>query len=235
MSRSASSFLRRGARFRPQPRVLVICEDTKSAKTYLEDAAIDFRARAVVEFSHCGRTDPLGIVEAAIKRQSDFEYVYCVIDRDAHLNFDEAIGLAAVEPKVKVISSFPCFEFWLLLHFGYTRSPYEAVGKHSAADRVIQELRTKDGMGGYAKGAVNDLYKKLSPMLPDARRFSARTLVDAAKDDELNPSSSLLCFWINLRNCRGPSRSSYYASLVWRDLRLAATNARHQSGKVPWC
>lgn len=191
MKHGADSFKRIGARFKPQPRVLVICEDSKSSKTYLEDASISFRAQAAVEFSHCGRTDPLGIVAAAIKRQRDFESVYCVIDRDAHQNFDAALALAADEPKVTVVPSYPCFEFWLLLHFCYTRAPNTAVGGLSAADRVIQELRTKPNMDVYAKGATKRLFENLLPMLPQARIHAARTLADAASDGELNPSTSL--------------------------------------------
>lgn len=191
MNRQAASFKRTGARFKPQPRVLVICEDTKSSKTYLEDASLYFRSHAVVEFSHCGRTDPLGIIENAIKRQHDFELVYCVIDRDTHANFDAALALAQAEQKITVIASYPCFEFWLLLHYSYTRAPFARAGALSAADKVIQELMTKPGMEDYAKGKVQALFQSLLVNLNQARDHAARTLIEAEKDGSLNPSSQI--------------------------------------------
>lgn len=191
MSRSPKSFERRPASFKPQQRVLVLCEDSKSSKTYLEDASLYFRSYAVVEFAHCGHTDPLGIVKAAVNRQKDFEFVYCVVDRDTHENFDEAARLATRETKVKLFTSHPCFEFWLLLHFLYSRAPYAAAGNLSAADCVIKDLRSKHGMDGYAKGQIKGLFQTLLPRLPDARTHAARTMAEAHQDDEPNPSSPL--------------------------------------------
>lgn len=191
MPRNAESFKRRGAKFRPQPRVLVLCEDAKSSKLYLEDAAIASRSSAIVEFAHCGRTDPLGIIEAAIKRSGDYEQVYCVIDRDSHANFDEALQACAGHAKVQPLVSYPCFEYWLLLHFEYTRAPFQRTGKNSAADCVVQELRTKAGMALYAKGSPEGLFQSLRHLLPRARLQAARSLAEAVTDDEMNPSTLL--------------------------------------------
>ncbi|MGQ3194118.1 MAG: RloB family protein [Hydrogenophaga sp.] len=191
MGRSTSSFARRGPRYKPQPRILVLCEDTKSSKTYFMDASIHFRSHAVVEFAHCGHTDPLGIVRNAIKRSTYFENVYCVIDRDSHANFDEAIDLAEPHEKVVVLPSYPCFEYWLLLHFGYTRAPFMPSGGASAADKVVQQLRTKVGMDGYAKGSVNGLFRKLLENLDPACERGERSSRDAKDDGQVNPSTSL--------------------------------------------
>jgi hypothetical protein len=146
MARLPDSFNRPKSRFKPQPTVLVICEDSKSGLNYLKDASRYFRVDAKIEISHCGRTDPKGIVEEALARQNKFDQVYCVIDRDSHPSFMEAIRLAGASDKVCVIASFPCFEYWLLLHFGYCRKPYSAVGNDSAADNLIKDLRKNVGM-----------------------------------------------------------------------------------------
>lgn len=58
MERNAASFNRQKSRYKPQPTVLVICEDSKSGKRYLEDASRHFRVNVVVEITHCGKTDP---------------------------------------------------------------------------------------------------------------------------------------------------------------------------------
>ncbi len=64
-------------------------------------------------------------------------------------------------PKIKVIASYPCFEFWLLLHFGFNRKPFRAVGKCSPGDLVAKSLREKPNMDKYAKGEDINYFAKL--------------------------------------------------------------------------
>lgn len=191
MARSASSYNRPTSRFKPQPTVLVICEDTKSGKRYLEDAAIHFRIDVQVEIAHCGKTDPKGIVEEALRRQGKFDKVFCVIDRDNHPSFDPALLLASESDKITVIASYPCFEFWILLHFGYSRKPFTPVGNDSAGARVIKELRTRPGMNGYDKGAAESVFHALLEKLPPARSIADRVLRDAINCGEMNPSTTV--------------------------------------------
>lgn len=192
--RSPESFKRRGARFKVQPLVLVVCEDAKSSKTYFEDASRHFRAYAQVKFVHPGKTDPLGVISSGVKYAKSFDHVYCVIDRDSHHepNFLAALALGeANKDKVTVLTSYPCFEFWLLLHFEYTRAPFMSVGGVSAADRVLQSLKTKPDMATYAKGKVDGLFEKLLPLLPDAKKRAPRTVIEGMADAEMNPSTPL--------------------------------------------
>lgn len=107
------------------------------------------------------------------------------------LNFDEAVALEAKNPKITLLISYPCFEFWLLLHFGFTRAPIVGAGAHSAGDRVVQSLRAKPGMKDYAKGSIEGLFVKLLPQLPDANRHAEKTLQEAQTDGEMNPSTPL--------------------------------------------
>lgn len=189
MARSANSFQRGPSRYKPQPTVLVICEDSKSGKRYLEDATRHFRVNVTVEITHCGKTDPKGIVIEAIQRQKNFDKVFCTIDRDTHENFDEATKLARTSVKLEVIPSYPCFEFWYLLHFGPNRKPYTAAGNKSAGDQVLSNLRTLDGMAGYAKGGTENVFETLLPRLPLARQLSPQVLAQALQDGNLNPST----------------------------------------------
>ena len=139
MARQPSRFDRPKPRFKPQPRVLVLCEDTKSSLSYLTEAALHFRADAKVD--HCGKNDPLGIVTEAVERQHRFDTVYCVIDKDQDKKFDEALALAAENrEKIVVIASYPCYEYWLLLHFRKTRKPYISAGKNSSCDLLVKDL-----------------------------------------------------------------------------------------------
>jgi hypothetical protein len=189
--RNAASFKRSGRTLQPQPRVLVLCEDTKSAKVYIEDARSHYHAQAEVEITHAGRTDPYGIVSAAVGRQKFYDRIYCVFDRDTHAKFAEAIHLARSYEKITLVRSYPCFEFWLLLHFAYSRQPFNSAGNESAADRVIRELKKKPGFNAYEKGNAAGYFELLLSRLSEARIYAARTLKDSDEVGEPNPSTEM--------------------------------------------
>lgn len=189
MARSDRPFDRKAPRFKPQPRVLVLCEDARSARDYLDDAAKDIRAFASVQ--HCGRTDPPGIGADAQSRRHDYEEIHCVFDRDDHPGFDQAPSDSTQSDKIRVVASYPCFEFWLLLHFGYRRTPLRSAGNRSAGDQVLRDLRGQPDMSAYAKGVAKGLYALLAMRLPEARRHAERALRDAMDTRELNPSTRI--------------------------------------------
>ncbi len=192
MGRGADTFKRGGSRFKPLPTVLVLCEDLKSGKCYLEDAALHFRANAKVLISHCGVTHPKGIVENAVSNKNKYDRIFCVIDRDTHESFDDALRLAAQHPKIKIIASYPCFEFWLLLHFGYTRRPFARSGRQSAGDLVSSELKTKPGMENYVKSGAAGYFKKLlGDRFNEARAVAPRVTADVNRSGESNPSTDI--------------------------------------------
>lgn len=190
MPRTASSFARKESRLKAQARVLILCEDKKSSRQYLEDAARYFRAYADIKFAHCGKTDPKGIVQEAVKQKYKYDEVYCAIDRDSHENFNDAIRLAG-EKSIDVVVSYPCYEFWLLLHFRRTRKPYAATNRNSPCDSVINDLRKEDGMARYAKGDARDLFRSLIDKLDTARKHAKETLSAAIREAEDNPSTRI--------------------------------------------
>jgi hypothetical protein len=187
MGRNARSFDRGKSKFKPQPTMLVICEDSKSGKTYVEEAVTHFRATVSVE--HCGNTDPIGIVDAAIKRKNDFDFIYCAIDWDGRPALADAIALVKHIPKIVVIDSHPCFEVWLLLHFKYSRSAYVREGSKSPGDCLIRDLTRLEIFSEYTKGNPKGLFKKLIGHLPTAKANATRALDDADATNELNPST----------------------------------------------
>lgn len=192
MSRSASSFNRRQPRYQPQPTVLILCEDSQSGKNYLEDARAHYRAIADVDIVHCGKTDPVGIVREAISRSVKYDTVYCVIDRDRHPSFDAAKALVLGHKKVKISVSYPCFEYWFLLHFGYTDRPYVEEGNHSPADVLIRDLRKKDGFDDYDKGSRTKRFDQLlGAPLELAKKWSRVAREDAARRGHPNPSTEI--------------------------------------------
>lgn len=189
MARTPRSFRRDRAFYDEQPTYLVLCEDTKSSLIYLADAAQHFRVQAKVQVANCGRTDPQGIVAEALSRKKEFGKVFCVIDRDGHQKFDEAIRLCKDEADVKVIASYPCYEYWIFLHFKGNRKPYVATPKDSSADLLLKDLSKEEGMENYSKGKSVGLFQTLKDRLPTARK-NAALIVEAAKGDgQFNPST----------------------------------------------
>lgn len=177
-------------KYRPQPTILVLCEDLKSGNHYLRDANQHFRSN--FRISHCGYTDPAGIVKEGLKCAAKFDRVICAIDRDDHANFDEALRLAQQSNKLELCVSHPCFEYWLLLHFRYTRKPYKAVGVQSAADRLIVDLSAFPEMSEYHKGKSTGVFARLLGERFDvARRRGPRALKDAIESGDMNPSTRL--------------------------------------------
>ena len=191
MARTAASFNRRKPFLKQEPKILVICEDSKSGKRYLEDASRHFKAKVYVEFVYYSKNSPRNIVNQAIKRQKDFDKVFCVIDRDTHETFDEALSLAKTITKIEVITSYPCFEFWLLLHFGCFRDPYYAFGKDSAADLVIKQLRNYSCLKNYDKGQDINIFNLMLDKFNMARQNSPKVLAEAKQTGEMNPSTQL--------------------------------------------
>lgn len=192
MGRRAASFNRQKPEFRAQAKVLVLCEDSKSCLNYLEDAARHFRSYADIEIAHCDRTDPLGIVRVAIARKNQYDEIYCAIDRDSHQHFAEALGLAdAHKEKLDVIVSYPCYEYWLLLHFISNRKPYVAAGGKSAGELLVIDLQKQPGMGKYAKGGGGNVFEQLIDRLPEAIKRADQVLDQALLENALNPSTRL--------------------------------------------
>ena len=189
MARYSNRFDRSKPSLKQQARILVICEDTKSSRIYLEEATSRFRAQAEIDIVHSGKNDPLNIVREAVRRRKYFDMIYCVIDRDSHEGFDQALKLSSENAdRVAVIASYPCYEYWLLLHFRKTSKPYAAAGKNSSGDLLIKDLCKEDGMDEYTKGGSKGIFDRLFHMLPDARKRAAERIVEANMDGSIDPS-----------------------------------------------
>ena len=74
-----------------------------------------------------------------------FDRVYCVFDRDTHTTYQAALTkIASYKPKGTFfpITSVPCFEYWLLLHFIYTTAPFMSTSTNSAGATLLKQLQT---------------------------------------------------------------------------------------------
>ncbi|WP_082803187.1 RloB family protein, partial [Herbaspirillum rubrisubalbicans] len=154
-------------------------------------ATLYFRVNVRVQVVHSGHTDPIGIIRFGLKNVAKYDRIFCVIDRDSHETFNEAIREAEGHKTLSVIASFPCFEFWYLLHHELSNRPYKSAGKKSSGDFLLEHLRSFKEMAAYDKGSNVDLFTLLLPLFPDARKNAERVLKNALEIDELNPSTQV--------------------------------------------
>jgi len=162
-ARLAESHRREKARRAPYERILIACEGKKTEPNYFKDLrkAFGLNPMNVVIADKRHGLDPMSLVEYALdvyKKEPDFNHVYCVFDRDKHLTYDAALDkISAFHMRrgaiLHPITSIPCFEIWLLLHFTYTTRSFCAAGGDSNCALLISDL--KQYILDYEKGADN--------------------------------------------------------------------------------
>lgn len=182
-------------------RYLIVCEGTNTEPHYLRELLNDLgiRPQAVRVAPNNGVT-PDRVVEHALKLYDEdasagdaFDTVYCVFDRDKHTTFDAAVqrtkDLAKAGKNFVAITSIPCFEVWLLLHFDYSARSFHAAGKKSVCDQVVATLKAKPGFQRYGKGQ-KEIYVQLKEKLATALTHAERLRRDGAKTASINPSTN---------------------------------------------
>lgn len=118
-----------------------------------------------------------------------FDHVYCVFDRDAHGDYQQALDkIERLKPRgvFTAITSIPCFEYWLLLHFTNTDRPFHAAGKNSIAATVLLEL--KRYWPEYEKSVAGS-FSHCIKQLDLAKANAARALKSAQESGNDNPST----------------------------------------------
>jgi len=198
-AKKASELARRKARRAPYTKVLIVCEGEKTEPHYFNGLKDHYSLNSA-NVDVCGDcdSDPLSIVGHAKRRYREekdagdaFDSVYCVFDKDAHANYMpglDAIRRATPKGRYIAITSVPCFEYWLLLHYHYTTKPYDALPGNSACNQVLTEL--KGYMPGYTKGD-NNVFLALINQLDFARNNAVRSLQTAEANHTDNPTTHM--------------------------------------------
>lgn len=203
--KSANRLHRRSRGVKEFSRVLIACEGEKTEPNYLRELckALGLTA-AIVEVvgKQCG-SSPISVCDYAasrLKEDGAFDEVFCVFDRDTHLTFDAAVNKIATHSskKMRSIVSYPCFEYWILLHFRYTRASVPAVGGKSSGDRMLDLVLAE--WPEYAKG-LKDVYVRLTERnLTDvAIAHSIRARRDMEVTGDPDPSTEIDKLVVRLR------------------------------------
>ena len=186
----------------PAPRILLVCEGEKTEPIYFRDMADAWGISTQVKIARNDGLSPEKIVAQAdelyaqARQEGDeFDDIYCVFDRDAHEHFNAAINrlhtLKANGRPLNAVVSVPCFEFWLLLHFGYTDKPYACKGKKSVGQVVVSDLKKQPGFEKYDKG-MTGVFKLLGPKLAQALKHAQQLAARPTEHIEHpNPSTQV--------------------------------------------
>ena len=183
-------------------RYLIVCEGTKTEPNYLQELLDDLRIRPqVVRIARNEGVSPDRVVAHALMLYEEdavagdsFDQVYCVFDRDRHTTFDAAVqrtkDLSFAGKPLLAITSTPCFEVWLLLHFQYSDQPFYPSGKKSVGDQVVTVLKSMHGFSKYGKGQ-SGIYAQLKGKLTDALANAERLREQGMAMGSINPATDV--------------------------------------------
>jgi len=198
---SHHSLKRRGPRREPYDRVLIVCEGSKTEPYYLRELIAHHQlSSANVQIIGDGGAAPISVVDYAIEqfeKDPDYNSVFCVFDRDEHASFDAAIqrvrdktlqrrdGRRRLGPaRFEAITSIPCFEYWILLHFQYTTATMPRFVD------VEPRLRAIPALAGYNKGATG-LFAMTQAHLQAALDHAERANKSALDVGSSNPTTQM--------------------------------------------
>lgn len=185
-AREARDLKRKNPSMDAYKRVLIVCEGDKTEPLYFLGLRSFYKINSakVKVTGDCG-SSPNSVWEKAQeeyqksqKSGNPFDKVYCVFDRDKHSTYKQTVqAIRSKTPKDTffAITSDPCFEYWLLLHFIYTTKSYYSTSSKSSADRVIEDL--KMFLPNYSKGYKN-IFKELNNRL----EFAISNAIKANKE-----------------------------------------------------
>lgn len=171
---------------RPVNTVWIFCEGEKTEKYYFQRLKAKQRISFNVKVNTSDDKNACGVLNYALSYKKnhprdflDGDLIYCIFDRDSNLNNElQKAQKLAKENGLIIIFSNPCFEYWILTHFGYFPSSYES-------NEIVVKLN--EFLGAYQKND-KDIYdktiSKISEGINNAKRITT---------DFLQKNPSVLC------------------------------------------
>ncbi len=198
MARKARQFRelqRRHPKRASYDRVLIVCEGSKTEPNYFRELVDHLKLNtANVEIDGDSDPSPKSVVAHAKRRyqqEGDFDRVFCVFDKDEHSTYHQVVReLASAEltPVFAAITSVPCFEYWLLLHFIFTTKPYARSESYSPGQHVLRDLKVY--LPEYSKGSQH-IYLQLMRYTDLAMCHAERAGQQAIQNQTDNPSTQV--------------------------------------------
>lgn len=201
--------------------ILIVTEGKKTEPNYFNELIAAWGLNATrnqvkpITVDNQSGSAPRSVVTHAIEKSKGkfFDHIYCVFDRDKATTFNEAVKTLELEnknaakgkPKFYSVRSYPCFEYWFLLHFGYTRQPFKGTDKSkSAGDSIVEALKMDKGWRDYEKNCtgsfhyLQQLLMKNNCCLDDVIAWAKRSRAEAEQlyrdsndEESFNPSTEI--------------------------------------------
>ncbi|MBQ7790583.1 MAG: RloB domain-containing protein [Bacilli bacterium] len=165
---------KRGNYSRKSKRVILVSYEgkNKTEKIYFNNFCNrenDF----IIQIVPGNETDPVNLVKQTIQKKNEIgldldadDRAFCIFDTDTKIQKEkqiiEAINLAS-KHNIKIVTSCPCFEVWLLLHYEYTTGYIDN-------ESVISKLRKH-----------NDKYEKNYNIYPEIKTYVNTAIANAKK------------------------------------------------------
>ena len=138
---------RRAPNKEPKRRVLIFCVGTKTEPMYFRAIARHLGLNGTRIVVRGSSSSPSIMINEAISERIEerragesYDDVFCVFDRDEFPDFDKASNLAESK-ALRTIRTWPCFEYWFLLHFEYSQRAYTRTGDNSPCENCISDLK----------------------------------------------------------------------------------------------
>ncbi|MGJ8641146.1 MAG: RloB family protein [Opitutaceae bacterium] len=189
---------------------LIVTEGEVSEPTYFTLLRTELQLKAVtVKIQPSWASDPRHVINAAADEVKDlakrarrsklandevakYDHVWAVIDTDVAERYEiwHEVEALAKSKKVKLAHSTPCFEFWLLLHLGYTT-------RADLVDGTTAKKAVEDALGhpySTNKATAEEAMKLFLDKWPDAVRNAEKVRahhVDARSPSPANPSTEV--------------------------------------------
>ncbi|MEK8019361.1 MAG: RloB family protein [Candidatus Parabeggiatoa sp.] len=185
------------------PKIFIISDDTKSIVYYLKGFQNANKINPKnLTIEGCG-FDQFRLAEKAKEKAEDYDCVFCLFDQDAghksdphYKKYRQALDLIKNYHNIAAITSVPCYEIWLLLHFKYIDKAFTNTENKSICNMVISELRTCDGMQDYEKKkgegkADEKIYQKMKPYMETALQNAELLEKSNERNHTDNPSTKI--------------------------------------------
>ncbi len=175
---------------------LIVVEGKATEPAYLDGVKLKLKRKAAaVVVRHGDHTDPVGIVNEAIKlrdghaanpNKEPYDQVWVVFDRETQNHPRRKQVPAAQElataNDIRVALSIPSFEFWLLLHFDYsTKSFDDCAAVKKALKKFIKDYEKSDL-------PLDDLLARVATAMKHATQCHRHW---KAADGDRNPSTHM--------------------------------------------
>ena len=205
-AKKATDLARKQAARNSYDKVLIACEGSKTEPNYLTGLINHYKlstANVLID-GNCG-SDPMSVVDRAeqsfrdINRQKgidNYDRIFCVFDKDEHeehgQKFSQSIHkiqrMDCEDVIFSAITSNPCFEVWVILHFELFTRPLAATGRNTAAQEVVNHL--KQYIPEYEKGNKN-LFSMIGDQTPRAISFAKKLNKQNDNSGSVNPSTQM--------------------------------------------